>query len=58
MDMFRESFSQVKNALEIGDVDWVIESTNTITENFGGDAIFRNFEEFNDMMMKETTFKL
>lgn len=58
MDMFRESFSQVKNAFEIGDVDWVIESTNTITENFGGDAIFRNFEEFNDMMMKETTFKL
>lgn len=58
MDIFRESFSGIKNALEIGDVDWVIESTNTITENFGKEALFSSMEEFNSKMLMNTTFRL
>lgn len=58
MEVFRDSFSGIKNALAIGDVDWVIESANTITENFGGQAAFSNIDDFNEKMLTGTTFKL
>ena len=58
MDIFRESFIEIKNALEIGDVDWFIESTNTITENFGGKAAFSGMDDFNSMMIAGNAFKL
>ena len=57
-DIFREAFSGIKNALAIGDVDWFIESTNTITESFGGEVAFRNMEDFNNKMMNGIAFKL
>ena len=58
MDVFRESFSGIKNALAIGDVDWFIDSTNVITEQFGGKASFSNMDEFDSMMLNGSTFKL
>ena len=58
MEVFRESFSGIRNALAIGDVDWCIESANTITESFGGTASFSNMEEFNSKMLMGSTFKL
>ena len=58
MDVFRESFSGIKNALAIGDVDWFIDSTNAITEQFGGKASFSNMDEFDSMMLNGSTFKL
>ena len=58
MDIFRESFIEIKNALEIGDVDWFIESTNTITENFGGKAAFSGMDDFNSMMIAGNAFKV
>jgi hypothetical protein len=58
MDIFRESFTGIRNALELGDADWFIESTNTITENFGGEVSFSSMEEFNAKMMMGSTFKL
>lgn len=58
MDVFRESFSGIKNALNIGDVDWVIESANTITEKFGGKTGFSNMEEFEKMMAQDGTLIL
>lgn len=58
MDIFREAFSDMKNALAIGDVDWFIESANTITESFGGEASFSNMDEFNTKMLTGSTFKL
>lgn len=58
MDVFRESFRGIKDALAIGDVDWFIESTNKITENFGGEASFSNMEDFNSKMLSNSTFKL
>ena len=58
MEVFHESFSGIKNALVIGDVDWFIESSNTIIENFGGKAAFSSMDEFENMMLNEETFKL
>ena len=58
MDIFREAFSGIKDALAIGDVDWFIESANAITENFGGQASFTNMEEFNNKMSAGYVFKL
>lgn len=58
MDVFRESFSGIKNALAIGDADWFIESTNEVTENFGGQAAFSSMDDFNSKMLAGDTFKL
>ena len=58
MDVFRESFSGIKNALAIGDVDWFIDSANSITEQFGGKSSFSNMDEFDSMMLSGSTFKL
>ena len=58
MDVFRESFSGIKNALAIGDVDWFIDSANSITEQFGGKTSFSNMDEFDSMMLNGSTFKL
>lgn len=58
MEIFRESFSGIKNALAIGDVDWFIDSTNVITENFGGKVAFVNMDDFRNKMSSEDAFKL
>ena len=58
MDVFRESFSGIKNALAIGDVDWFIDSANTITEYFGGMPSFSSMDDFNNKMLSGSTFKL
>ena len=58
MDIFREAFSGIKNALAIGDTDWFIESANVIIESFGGEVAFTSLEDFNDKMMQGVTFKL
>lgn len=58
MQIFRESFTGIKSALAIGDVDWFIESTNTIMESFGGKASFSSMEDFNSKMIAGSTFKL
>lgn len=58
MDIFRDSFSGIKDALAIGDVDRFIEGTNTITEKFGGSTSFSSMEEFNSKMQAGSIFKL
>ena len=58
MQIFLNSFKSMKDALAIDDVDWFIESANTITENFGGKAAFSDFEDFDSKMIKGHTFKL
>ena len=57
MEVFNESFQGIKNALAIGDVDWVIDSANTITESLGGNKPFENMDDFNQKMLAGTTFK-
>lgn len=58
MDVFRESFSGITNALAIGDVEWFIDSSNTIVESFGGEKSFTSMEDFNDKMMHGSGFTL
>ena len=58
LEVFNESFKGIKNALEIGDVDLFIESTNKITENFGGKPAFSNMNEFNEIMLRKDTIKI
>ena len=58
MDVFRESFSGIKNALVTDDADWFIECTNTIVERFGGEKSFTDMEDFNEKMLTEVPFKL
>ncbi len=58
METFRDSFSGIKNALAIGDVDWVVDSANTITEAFGGKVAFTDTNDFNKKMLSNCTFRL
>lgn len=58
LEVFNESFKDIKNALEIGDVDLFIESTNKITENFGKKPAFSNMNEFDKIMLTKTTIKI
>ena len=58
MEVFRDSFLGIKNALAIGDADWVINSSNAIIEEFGGETSFSSFDEFNRKMLDDSTFKL
>lgn len=58
MEVFNESFSGIKSALAIGDVDLFIDSANSITESLGGNKPFETMEEFDNKMICGTTFKL
>lgn len=58
MEYFNESFSGIKKALEIGDVDLFIENANEITESLGGNKPFENMDEFNNKMLNGITFKI
>lgn len=58
MEIFNESFSGIKEALAIGDVDLLIENANTVTESVGGTKPFETMEEFNKKMLLGETFKL
>ena len=58
MEEFQISFSGIKNALQIGDVDGVISSANQITQMLGKDIPFKNMDEFEQIMSNNTTIKL
>lgn len=58
MEYFNESFSGIKKALEIGDVDLFIENANEITESLGGNKPFENMDDFNNKMLNGITFKI
>lgn len=58
MEIFNESFSGIKDALDIGDVDLLIESANNITASFGGNKPFETMDDFNNKMLLGETFKL
>lgn len=58
MDVFHESFTGIKDALAIGDVDLFIESANNITDSLGGNKPFETMEDFNEKMLSGATFKI
>lgn len=57
-EVFNESFSGIKNALEIGDVDGVISSANQITKALGKQVLFKDMDEFEQLMNGDTAIKL
>lgn len=57
-EIFNESFSGIKDALAIGDIDLLIESSNAITDALGGNKPFETMDEFNSKMLLGETFKL
>lgn len=57
MDCFRESFSGIKNAFALGDIDWFIESANSITKQFGGKPNCSSMDEFEKMMNSDDPFE-
>lgn len=58
MGVFNESFDGIKTAMAIGDVDMLIDSANNITEAFGGNKPFETMDEFNEKMLRGTTFTI
>ncbi len=58
MEIFNDSFGKINEALSIGDIDLLIESANNITDSLGGNKPFETMDEFNEMMLAKTTFKL
>lgn len=58
MEIFKESFSGIKDALAIGNVDLLIESANEITDTLGGNKPFETMDDFNSKMLMGATFKI
>ena len=56
-DMFASAFEGIKGALEIGDIDGFIASSNIITKGLGKEAIFGTMDEFEDFMESDKAFK-
>ena len=49
-DVFRSAFDEIKQSLEIGDIDGYISSMNIITKSMGKEALFENKDEFEKLM--------
>ena len=58
MITFHSAFDNMKNALQIGDVDGFIASTNQITEALGKNVLFETQEECDKLMSSDTIIKL
>lgn len=58
MEIFQTSFSGIKEALSIGDVDGVISCANQIVETLGKKPLFANQAEFEKLMLDDKPFQL
>lgn len=58
MEVFNDSFAGIKDALDIGDIDLLIDSTNNITSSLGGNKPFETMEEFNKKMLLGEAFRI
>lgn len=54
---FHQAFSDMKTALQIGDVDGLIASSNAIANELGKEALFRNQSEFDALMNSREPIK-
>lgn len=57
LDLFLEVFSDIKNTLEVGDVDGYIQGMNEIKMILGGEIQVNNMEELDDFMISDTALK-
>ena len=58
MEVFHDAFSGIKSALEIGDVDGIITSSNQITEALGKKPLFNNMDELELLMDGNAPIKI
>ena len=58
MEIFQTSFSGIKEALLIGDVDGVISCANQIVETLGKKPLFDNQAELEKLMLDDKPFQL
>lgn len=56
-NLFETAFSDIKTALEIGDVDGVISGANKITTALGKEVQFSNKKEFDQFMASDVALK-
>lgn len=54
---FDAAFSDMQDAMGIGDIDGFIAGANTITRKLGGETKFDSFEEFDRLMNNPEPFK-
>jgi uncharacterized membrane protein (Fun14 family) len=58
MELFQQSFDNMKNSLGIGNIDGFISGANSISKALGKPPQFENLDEFSAIMDSNTTFKL
>jgi hypothetical protein len=58
MYVFQTAFDDIKNALQLGDIDGFIAGANSITRKLGGKPQFENFMEFDAFMQGAEPLKL
>ncbi|MDD2478674.1 MAG: hypothetical protein PHS31_02135 [Victivallaceae bacterium] len=56
--MFSQIFSEIAIALQAGDCESYITATNKITKACGGDVLFENLNECDDLMTSEGTIRI
>lgn len=55
---FENAFTNIKTAMQIGDIDGFISGVNQITKKLNGKIEFNTFDEFERRMLDSTPFKL
>ncbi|GHS94645.1 hypothetical protein FACS1894107_14730 [Planctomycetales bacterium] len=55
---FTNAFTEMKTALNLGDIDGFIDGANSITRKLGGKPQFNTFTEFDEFMENSISFKL
>lgn len=58
MVLFNNAFDELKSSLNIGDVDGFIAGANKITTALGKEVQFETFEQFDDLMNSDKSFKM
>ena len=56
-EIFETAFYDIKTALEIGDVDGVIEGANKISTSLGKEVQFKNKKEFDEFMLSNENLR-
>ena len=58
MILFNNAFDELKSSLNIGDVDGFIAGANKITTALGKEVQFETFEQFDDLINSDKSFKM
>lgn len=56
--VFHEAFHEIKDSLNIGDVDGFISGANEISRQLGKEPLFSDFEDFEQLMESDSVIKI